>query len=414
MLPGWLGWLVPDDVEPEARSEVTRLTLALTAAVVICALYLVQQLVSGSGLGAVAYGIGVGLNLGALAFARTATTVQRANVLGHVVLAANLLLVFALTPVTGGPETWNRYYLSVFPLHAFLQLGVRAGVFWTAVMVAACLGLSASPVAVPLEVHPWILASQPVGATIFVALVAGIGEGVLRMRIGQVEAARKAAEDVRDVRGRLVEDAARTLRVPLSDMLERTSALAERLPQSGTRHRVEIIERCGRDLSALLDDLSDTLALRGGTMSLDMEPVDALDLAEQVVELFDARAAGQGLTLTVLGEPGPVRADARRMRQVLSNLVGNALKFTEQGGVTLRVERTVGRVAFVVEDTGIGLEDPERLLRPFEQGAGARERGGTGLGLWISRQLLVGMGGGLDLSSTPGQGTVAVAWLEGP
>lgn len=407
-------WLVPPEVEPEARAEVLRLKLVLLASLSVCAVYAGMASVTADGwLTVGVYLSGVAFSGGSYLIVRTARTMRDVARVGHVVLGVNLLLVLGLTPVTGGSETWNVWFLTVFPLYAFLQLGLRAGVFWTLATLGVVVAIPSMPAWVPFEPDPYLAAIQPAAGLVFVAVIAAIGRGVLDEQVAGRQRKTDEAEANLAVRVRVVREAAATLRAPLSRMLARTGALSGRLDEGRVRSRVETVERCGRDLDRLLDDLVDSLEVEGG-VSLEPQVVDAYELAAQVVELFEARARAQGLELRLEGDHGEVSVDARRVRQILSNLVGNALKFTEVGTVTVQVERSPGRLVYRVLDTGPGMEDPARLLQPFEQGQAGRRAGGTGLGLWISQALLAQMGGGLAVESALGRGTIVTATIGQP
>ena len=137
-------------------------------------------------------------------------------------------------------------------------------------------------------------------------------------------------------------------------------------------------------------------------------------LVEDIVELLGPRAQAKGLEIASDVDerlPARVMGDATRLRQVLLNLAGNAIKFTESGGVGVIVEAgaTSGEIVFEVRDTGIGIapEEQARIFREFEQadGGSTRKFGGTGLGLAISRRIVERMGGRIEVESTPGQGS---------
>jgi signal transduction histidine kinase len=179
---------------------------------------------------------------------------------------------------------------------------------------------------------------------------------------------------------------------------------------------LDTIHKSGEHLLALINDILDLARIEAGRTELYTEPVNLLDFLQTVVDIMRVKAdekclafefdAGAGLARTVL-------ADERRLRQVLLNLLGNAIKFTDNGKVTLRAAAqpkspTTVQLHLDVEDTGVGLhaEDLERIFEPFEQvGDAQRRSGGTGLGLTITRALVNDMGGRIQVSSEPGRGT---------
>jgi CheY-like chemotaxis protein len=176
----------------------------------------------------------------------------------------------------------------------------------------------------------------------------------------------------------------------------------------------------------VLNDILDLSKIEAGRMDLEVQPFDLADTVQDVVSLLAVRAESRGLGLQLTLAPGlPPRlvGDASRMRQVLFNLVGNALKFTEHGGVTVTLDhqplpdqRTA--LTLQVRDTGIGIapDVQARLFTRFTQAdsSTARRYGGTGLGLAICREIVTLMGGSIGLESTPGQGSCFTVQLVLP
>ena len=214
------------------------------------------------------------------------------------------------------------------------------------------------------------------------------------------------------------------LRTPMNGVLGMTSLLLDTRLDGAQRRFAEGIHRSADSLLAIVDDVLDLSKIEAGRLQLDATEAGLGELIEQTAEVLAARAAGKGieLLLDVPLEPLPrVRVDTVRLRQVLINLGGNAVKFTERGEVTLRLVtlgRTDGqggsaeaalRVRLEVSDTGIGIA-PQNQARIFEQFAQedastTRRFGGTGLGLAISRQIVELMGGRLSVNSAPGKGS---------
>jgi len=169
-------------------------------------------------------------------------------------------------------------------------------------------------------------------------------------------------------------------------------------------------------LMAVLNDALDYATIEAGALRMTPAPMSVRAAVEAVADLFRASAEAKGVTLHLDIEPSvphTVLADSQRLKQVLSNLVGNAIKFTETGAINVRVTAdctaTQVRLVFRVEDSGIGIDaaDLKGLFRPFHQVASARSsrRIGTGLGLAISQRIVQAMGGTIGVSSTPGVGT---------
>jgi signal transduction histidine kinase/ActR/RegA family two-component response regulator len=195
--------------------------------------------------------------------------------------------------------------------------------------------------------------------------------------------------------------------VGVADLLV-TAGLPER-----ERRMAEIIRDSGQTLERLLSDVLDLAKVEAGQLSIESAPFHAGDLVRAVVELSSARADAKGLTLRAQIAPELERwflGDAVRVRQILTNLVSNAVKFTEIGSVSILAEApALGVMRLSVVDTGVGFDDSqkERVFGRFQQADGSitRRFGGTGLGLSICRQLASLMGGTLDCESTPGRGS---------
>jgi PAS domain S-box-containing protein len=205
------------------------------------------------------------------------------------------------------------------------------------------------------------------------------------------------------------------IRTPLNGVMGVASALARSAlsPQQG--EMVQLIETSAKALEALLGDILDLARVEAGRMELRAEPFDLTGLVDACAALFRSAAEAKGVALETGVAPdaaGTYIGDASRLRQILSNLLGNAVKFTAAGRVRLTVSRAGDEAGaplrFAVEDTGIGFtaETKARLFDRFEQADGSITRvfGGSGLGLSISRALAELMGGRLDAHAVPGEG----------
>lgn len=232
-----------------------------------------------------------------------------------------------------------------------------------------------------------------------------------RQELALVEAQR-AAEAAAEAKASFLANMSHEIRTPMNGVLGVLHLLkSESISDSGQRLLDEALS-CGEMLSTLLDDVIDFERIEAGRLELNDEAVDAGELARSVFRLLEPQAQARGLTLTLEGaeDLGWVRTDPVRLRQCLFNLMGNAVKFTLVGGVTLRCGRPgPGRLAFSVQDTGIGipLEAQDRLFERFHQADASTTRrfGGSGLGLTITRKLAEMMGGAVSFDSLPGVGS---------
>lgn len=201
------------------------------------------------------------------------------------------------------------------------------------------------------------------------------------------------------------------LRTPLNAILGFAQLLESNLQSTPHAAHVEQILVAGRHLLMLIDEVLDIARIESGEMRLSLEPQALQELLQEVLELFSPLATQQQISLHLLpvAEPVHVLADRQRLRQVLINLVSNAIKYNRPGGsVQVSIEPSDTQVSIRVRDTGPGIraELLPRLFAPFER-LDAEQAGveGTGLGLAVSRQLMLRMQGEIDVQSTPGQGS---------
>jgi signal transduction histidine kinase/ActR/RegA family two-component response regulator len=235
-------------------------------------------------------------------------------------------------------------------------------------------------------------------------------------RLADVEAARDAAEAATRTKSEFLANMSHEIRTPLNGVLGMTQALAGRDLDPEAREMVSTIRESGATLMAILNDVLDLSKIEAGR--LDISPGDAslVHTLRQVMRLFEPVAGEKGVTLALASEASSVdqlKFDALRVRQCVSNLVSNAVKFTPQGHISIEVSVTPEgqrhRVQVRVIDSGIGMDEATlgRLFEAFTQADGSTTRrfGGTGLGLTISRQLARLMGGDITVTSELGRGS---------
>jgi len=231
--------------------------------------------------------------------------------------------------------------------------------------------------------------------------------------------AKEAAEASSIAKTRFLANVSHEIRTPLTAILGYADFLLEpdQTPDQRTEC-VQIIRRNGDNLLQIVNDILDLSKIEAGRLTIDKMPFSPLQVAQDVVSLLVVRANEKKLSLQIEGDgvvPAAVMSDPARLRQILINLVGNAIKFTEHGGIRIVIGAAKGSsssesmLRFDVIDTGIGIS-PElatRLFQPFAQAddTATRRRGGTGLGLSISRRLAEALGGSLTLESEPGKGS---------
>jgi len=224
-----------------------------------------------------------------------------------------------------------------------------------------------------------------------------------------------------EAKSRFLATVSHEMRTPLHGMLGLARLLQHEHPRPEQRQRLGLIERSGEHLLLVINDVLDFSKIEAGRMEIHLKPFDLSAVLQEAAGVFQVLAQRKKLTLTLtMAWDGPclVLGDAGRVRQVLHNLLGNAVKFTEHGSVHLLAQRVPlsDQFELTVRDTGpgIALQDQPLIFEAFTQAQASlnRSHGGTGLGLSIARQLCQAMGGGLSLDSAPGLGAVFKARIQ--
>ncbi|NQU50229.1 MAG: response regulator [Planctomycetes bacterium] len=246
-----------------------------------------------------------------------------------------------------------------------------------------------------------------------------------RVRAGGESRLRKAylaAEEAGRAKSRFLANVSHEVRTPLVAVLGLTD-MVKSLTESGAPKDVVldhlgIIGKSGQHLLSLLDQILDLSSDEHGELKLDLRPANPLKVLREVVDLFRHRASEQGLNLKAFAGdelPEVLLTDPTRLRQILVNLIDNAIKFTEEGGIRVELSRRENSLIFSVADTGVGVAPDElkRIFRSFHQtdSSTTRRHGGVGLGLSISQRLAQRLGGDLTMSSIVGEGSEFVLEL---
>lgn len=297
------------------------------------------------------------------------------------------------------------------------------------------LYLAATPVFMAMHgATPGFVTAAAIAVGVFITYCLSTWQRMNEARLAEsaarVEAEEKRAQAERIMAGRSAFLAAigHDLRTPISAILTGAAELERGATDAAARSQAHLITDAGFMMKAMLDDLLDHAKLDAGHMTVDQVDFNLRELLNQTTRLWRGPARAKGLKLRVEGAasiPAAVRGDPMRVRQVLNNLISNAMKFTETGSITLRLkawsEEPGGHAVLIaVEDTGPGMtvEQVARLFTPFDQtmaGVSA-QHGGTGLGLAISRQLAELMGGRVTVRTRPGEGasfTLSLSLLQG-
>lgn len=342
------------------------------------------------------------------------------------------------------PWKWQRYLVSivltctaaalrVWPL-AVLESRLAWLTFYPAVMIAAIYGgisagLLTTGLASIIVIFFWpFLVAQPfikdsadmIGLGVFIltsTMISAVAEMMRRANI-RAKKAQEDAESANQAKSLFLSNMSHELRTPLNAILG-FSTLMRNDTSISEEHRktLDIINRSGENLLSLINDVLDMAKIEAGSSILDLGPFDLSDLIRDIIDLMTGRAVEKGVDLIQDQSsefPRFVRGDFAKIRQIIINLVGNAIKFTPEGEVTLRLHAQPldisQRILLIIEvqDSGVGIspEDQIRIFDPFIQVTDLTFQKGTGLGLTITRKFVELMGGHITLESSVGHGSL--------
>lgn len=349
--------------------------------------------------------------------------------------------VIANTALSGRPGKFNRFFfaagviavaaaLRIWPLQALgtkvvwvtfypaimavsLYGGFYSGLIGTALacLIAIFLGPLLVGTSFITQSSDWI----GVGVFIFTGImISSVAEAMLRAT-ARAKKEQILAETMNVAKSVFLANMSHELRTPLNAILG-FSNLMRKDPQLLDKQRVnlDIINRSGQHLLTLINDILEMAKIEAGRIQVANSPFDLSIMVRDVTDMMDIRAKEKNLRLLIDQSsqfPRYVRGDESRLRQVLINLVGNAIKFTQQGGVTIRLgtkKNAISHLIIEIEDSGPGItpEDQKRLFQPFVQLGNQGDNKGTGLGLAITRQFVQLMDGTIILESVPGKGSI--------
>ncbi|MCC6640024.1 MAG: response regulator [Deltaproteobacteria bacterium] len=356
-------------------------------------------------------------------------------------LPLNLAIGLASTAVVtnalfiGGTQTYIQYYLLLVPAFAACLMSVRGTFLWTLAAAAGFVFIRTARDALGIDPTPLHIDWETlVGQTTLVLMVFGAAlsqwtttakhveglqmrEAMIRRQAAELEAARDVALRASEVKNQFLATVSHEIRTPMNAVIGLADVVLETKLDEEQRSMMETIRGSGEMLLGILNDILDFSKIESGRIELEHRALSVRDCIEDSLELLASLAAERKVELVYdhpRSAPSWIFGDPVRMRQIVMNLVSNAIKFTSDGEVIVSVrsgsqEGEPGRIRIVVRDTGIGIPAARlgRLFQPFSQvdASTTRRFGGTGLGLAITRRLVERMGGEVTVESEPGRGS---------
>lgn len=416
----FVDWLIPHELrnaEAETRRRA-RIVVGITLALIFWA-PVFGIIYEALGLRSLSIGVLVAGAIGALVllFFRRAGLLITANLVTFVLTA----IVTFITTQSGGISSPGVAWFVAVPMAATMMAGYRYGTVWLTVtllvLIAEFLRVPPEWSVIPQlerrQIAIWAFSAM-IGITLVVYSLTLIYEKLKDHALSTVMAADRAKSE-------FLANMSHELRTPLTAILGFADLLLEEgqaLSPAERASRLQTVRRNGQHLLELINGILDLSKIEAGKMQVTRQVVSPSRILRDVIALLEVRADAKNLSLRMGIEglyPQTVLTDPTSLRQILINLVGNAIKFTEQGSVSVRtrfVARESGEstLQFDVIDTGIGLspEQAARLFEPFTQvdASATRNYAGTGLGLAISRRLARTLGGDVTLTSTRGAGSL--------
>jgi signal transduction histidine kinase/CheY-like chemotaxis protein len=379
----------------------------------------------------------------ARAWARTPPAGAWSDLPIHLAIGVASIAVVSNTFRSGSLLSVGQYYLILIPAFASCLLSLRATFGWALV---AILGFALTRLAAPWwvrDVAP-LSALEVVFAQSFLVLmifgasffqwattrryVEGIqaSKRLIRDQADLLTTARDAALQASRLKSEFLATMSHEIRTPMNAVLGLTEVMLDTKLDDEQRDMLETVRRSGDSLLEILNDILDFSKIESGMIELDPQPFAVRTCIEEAMELLAQRAAERRVELYCdqpRDVPNWVIGDASRVRQILVNLISNAVKFTRDGEVVIQVRQATGPdrepcLRIVVRDTGIGIpeERRDRLFKPFSQvdASTTRRFGGTGLGLVISKRLVGLMGGTIEVESEPDRGSEFSVTLPAP
>lgn len=342
------------------------------------------------------------------------------RILANVFIALAIITALLASMSNGGLTGYVAPFLIIAPMAAGYFLSVREAILYGVMAILAVGALYGLDQAGLVTHPPYSEETVKLASAILLSTTVLLG---LTCVVAFARASKRMLEQAKQAevaKSAFLANMSHEIRTPMNGVLGLIDLARQSKSGRLEREHLEIVHNSARTLIAVLDDVLDFSKLEHGAITINKHPTDLRDVAKDVMALFRAKIVETSVTLEAdicPCIPELVLVDSTRLRQVMWNLVGNAVKFTESGTITLRLERVdadTDRIRISVEDTGIGLSDAAqaRIFQRFSQADDSTTRrfGGTGLGLTICQELVALMGGTIGVESVESEG--ATFWFE--